>query len=151
MKTKTIANILKDKFDFLRYEYSFVDVSTVVDEDYCIIKMKNNTTGISLQYERRENDVFVYLYKLIDGEIIDIKSPISPEIPLNCIEFRYIIQYIKGDIYLENYSNSSFDELIRCIADDLKIYCNDILKGNFNILKKVDAMAKKRRLEWQNN
>jgi hypothetical protein len=144
---------LKDSFYFLIQEYGFRLVSNIIDKDYCIIIMKNDTTGISINYELREDDIIVYLYRLIDGNIIEDKVPISSDIPLNCIELRYIVQFNRGETVasINRYADKSYDDLIENIIYDLKNYAEDVLKGNFDVFIKVDAMAKKRRLEWQNS
>jgi hypothetical protein len=154
MNTQSVANKLKKNFNFLIKEYDFKTVSSVIENDFCSIKMQNYTTGISLNYERREDDVLVYLYRLIDGQMIEDKIPISVDIPLNSIELRYIIQFKKGDDMigtLQSQNYNSIDGLIQNIVNDLKEYASDILKGNFDVFSKVDAVAKKRRLEWQNS
>jgi hypothetical protein len=151
MNMRAVEIKLRDKFNYLCKEYGFVEINNVYDKDFCIIKMKNSTTGIALHYERREADLFVYLYRLVNGEIVDDKTPLSPQLPLNCIELRYIIQFKKSDSFILKYSHESFDELIGDIAADLKLYGNEILNGDFEIFNEVDAIAKKRRLEWQNS
>jgi hypothetical protein len=154
MKNQTIVNKLKDKFFFLQQEYGFKGVSSVIDKDFCIIKMQNDTTGIALHYERREDDVFVYLYRLIDGKMVEDKIPISSDFPLNSIELRFIIQFREGEKFInkfQNQSSKSFDELLQDIAADLRKYANDVLKGNFEVFREVDSIAKKRRLDWQNS
>lgn len=152
MNTKVMEKKLRDKFDFLKQQYDFREVTNAVAKDYCIIKMQNNTTGISLNYERREDDIIVYLYRLIDGAMIDDKIPISADIPLNCIDLRYIVVFKKGESITDyDWKEGKFyDDLIQNIIYDLKNYAEDILKGNFEVFDKVDAIAKKRRLEWQN-
>lgn len=153
MNTKVIEKKLRDKFAFLKQKYEFREVSNVIDKYQCIIKMQNDTTGISINYERREDDIIVYLYRLIDGAMIDDKIPISADIPLNCIDLRYVVMLKKGES-ITDYDwkeGKSYDDLIQNIIYDLKNYAEDILKGNFDVFSKVDAMAKKRRLEWQNS
>lgn len=144
---------LRYNFAFLKQQYEFREVSNVIDKDYCIIKLQNDTTGISLNYERREDDINVYLYRLIHGVMIDDKIPISADIPLNCIDLRYVVVLKKGE-NITDYDwkkGTSYDDLIQNIIYDLKNYAEDILKGNFDVFSKVDAMAKKRRLQWQNS
>lgn len=147
-----MENILKDKFEFLKQEYDFHLVSNIIDKEFCIIKMQNDTTGISLNYELREDDIIVYLYRLIDGKMIDDITPISADIPLNCIDLRYVVMFKKGENITNHDWNKSkfYDDLIQNIIYNLRNYAEDILKGNFDAFNKVDAMAKKRRLEWQN-
>ena len=153
MNIQTIANTLKKTFSFLQ-EYGFQPVSSVIDKDFCIIKMQNNTTGIALHYERRESNVFVYLYRLIDGKMVEDKIPVSSDLPLNSIELQFIIQLREGENYvckIQSQSSKSLDELIQAIAVDLKKYADDILKGDFGLFGELDSIAKKRRLEWQNS
>ena len=73
MNIQTIATTLKKTFSFLQEEYGFQPVSSVIDKEFCIIKMQNKTTGIALHYERRESNVVVYLYRLLDGKMVEDK------------------------------------------------------------------------------
>lgn len=154
MKMQNIANAIKYHFNYLKQEYGFRDVSDIIDNDYCSIKMQNNTTGISLNYERRENYLFAYLYRLVDGEIREDINPISSNLPLHSIELNYIIQF-KDSVYfidkLRKKSSKSIDELILDLAYDLKKYAKEVLNGDFHVFNEVDAVAKKRRLDWQQN
>lgn len=154
MKTKNIANKLIEGFSFLQHEYGFTLASSDIKKEYCIVKMKNSTTGISLQYEVMEDDIIVYLHRLLDGEIVEDKYPLSVDIPLNAIELRFIIQFKQGVNYISKFKSSSsesYDQLIADTANDLKKYADDILNGDFEVFDKVGAIAKKRRLEWQNS
>lgn len=154
MNTQLIANKLRENFEFLKDEYGFKTVSDVIDKDFCTIKMQNDTTGVSLNYETREDDVIVYLYRLIEGKMIEDKIPVSENIKLNSIELRFIIQFKKDDNSISTFqsqNSKSIDELIQNIVSDLKKYADDILKGDFDVFNKVDAIAKRRRLEWQNS
>jgi len=154
MIIQTIAKTLKKTFSFLQEEYGFQPGSSVIDKEFCIIKMQNNTTGIALYYERRESNVFVYLYRLIDGKMVEDKNPVSSDLPLNSIDLQFIIQLREGANYIckiQSQSSKSLDELMQDIAADLKKYADDILKGDFEVFSEVDSIAKKRRLEWQNS
>jgi len=154
MNIQTIANRLKMNFIFLQQEYGFQDVSSVIDKDFCIIKMQNNTTGIALHFERRDYTLFVYLYRLIDGKMVEDKIPVSAELPLNSIELQYIIQLREDsndNTNIKSQTSKSLDELMQDVAANLKKYADDVLKGNFEAFSEVDSIAKKRRLEWQNS
>jgi len=153
MNTRVMAKKLKDSFEFLIKEYGFHLFSNIIEKEYCILKMKNDTTGISINYEIREDDIIVYLYRLIDGNIIEDTGPVSSEIPLNCIDLRYIVKFKKSESIdgIDMYKYSSYDDLIESIINDMKKYAEDVLNGSFDVFIKVDAMAKKRRLEWQNS
>lgn len=152
MNTQTIKNKLKQQFNYLQKEYGFQEVSIDINDDYCVIEMKNHTTGIILNYERSDDDIIIFLCRLINGEIVRDKNPISETVPLNTIDLNYIIKFKKGenDISALHSRSMSVNELIKNKATDLKTYADDVLQGNFDVFNKVDALAKKRRLEWLN-
>lgn len=154
MDIQNIANTLKQAFNFLQEEYDFKVVSSDIDKEFCIIKMQNITTGIALHYERRESNIFVYLYRLIDGKMVEDSIPVSSSTPLNSIELQYIVQLKEGKNYvnkLQKQYSKSLNDLIQDAAADLNKYAVDVLMGDFAIFSEVDSIAKKRRLEWQNS
>jgi hypothetical protein len=154
MSIQIIANALKQIFYFLQEEYGFKPVSIDIDKEFCVIKMQNNSTGIALHYARRESNIFVYLYRLINGKMVEDITPVSSDRPLNSIELQYIIQLREGENYIakvQKQSSRSVVDLVQESADDLKKYAADVLTGNFEVFNEVDSVAKKRRLEWQNS
>ncbi len=145
--------LLNDKFKFLKTDYEFEPVSTIDDPDFYKVILKNTTTGIAIIYEYRDANVFIYLYKLINGQIIEDKLPIVERDPLNSIELSYIVQYRDPErltVPLYDDFSTSFEDLITKLASNLRMFADDVLRGDFSIYPKVDKLAKKRRLEWQN-
>jgi hypothetical protein len=153
MNEKNHRTLLNDKFKFLKTDYEFEPVSTIDDPDFYKVILKNSTTGIAIIYEYRDANVFIYLYKLINGQIIEDKLPIVEREPLNSIELSYIVQYRDSEkltVPLYDDSSTSFEDLITKLASNLRMFADDVLRGDFSIYLKVDKLAKKRRLEWQN-
>lgn len=152
MKNKDFKKIIEDSFLFLNTEYNFNLINVDDDDDYLSLIYKNQTTGVKITYEYRDANIFVYLYKLQDGQLVEDKTPISKELPLHSIELSYIIQYRNPERLtkpLYDSSVKSFDVLVEAIAENLKVCADDVLKGDFDIFIKLDDIAKKRRLEWQ--
>lgn len=154
MIKKSFKDILNCEFNFLKVDYGFELVSCKDNPDFYKLIFKNVTTGVSITYDYRDANIFVYLIKLVNGQIVEDKIPISINKPLNSIELSYIIKYRNEESLtkpLFDDSVNSFEDLVKKIATNLKNYADDVLKGNFNIFSEVDSLAKKRRLEWQNS
>lgn len=153
MNEKNYKFLLSQKFAYLKTEYDFEPVSNIDDSEFYKVVLKNSTTGIAIIYEYRDANIFIYLYRLVDGQIVEDKLPLVENEPLNSIELSYIVQYKDAEKLtkpLYDSSTMNFEDLVADLSKNLRMFADDVLKGDFSIFSKVDNIAKKRRLEWQN-
>jgi hypothetical protein len=146
--------LLNDKFNFLKHEYGCELISCIDDPDFYKLTFKNATTGVTIIYEYRDANVFIYLHRLVNGQIIEDKTPISKDTQLNSIELSYIVQYrdaekLNKPIY--DLSVTSFEDMVSKLANNLRNFASDVLNGQFDVFLEINEIAKKRRLEWQNS
>jgi hypothetical protein len=154
MSKKTYKDFINDKFSFLKYEYGFELISCVDDPSFYKLVFKNATTGVAITYEYRDANISIYLYRLINGQIVEDKTPLSKDTQLNSIELSYIVQYRDVERITKPLYDSaaiSFEDMISSSVNNLNNLAGDVLNGQFEVFSEINEIAKKRRLEWQNS
>ncbi|WP_061218404.1 hypothetical protein [Leptospira weilii] len=155
MKKPSFDILVKKYFKFLELDYNFRFIKSKRERWGYEILYLNQTTGVKIVYEYREAYIFIFLYRLIDGELI--------ENPGNINENTLIYGFSLGDIiniknpsallkptyeYPENShyhdKENGWNQYISDFANNLKQYANDVLAGNFEIFEKVDPIVKER-------
>lgn len=143
---------VKEHFLFLESEYD-CNLESMRAEDWgCEVIYRNRTTGIKLLYEVYCAFVFVFIYKLVNGEMVDNPRPLGLDSPITCFDFNDALpiekrmkpayEYGSQSNYYdeeEGLSNYSKDFALR-----LREYGKDVLNGDFSVLPEMEKIIKQR-------
>ncbi|WP_339061083.1 hypothetical protein [Tepidibacillus marianensis] len=154
MKKKELEQVFEQTFDFLKDEYGFNTILSEREDWGYYFTAINSTTGIEIKYEFKEAFIQIVIYRLIDGKIVkNITSAIKNNEPITGFSLEWILalknpkaqikpayEYgIESKFYekengLKNYAS--------IVAERLKEYASDILKGDFSVFSTLDIMVK---------
>ncbi len=160
MASKKFDQIAKELFNFLIADYSFKLAECREEEwGYNLIYM-NNTTGVKIVYEFREAYIFIMLYKLVDGKLIENPRSIKDDTVLYGYGLDDIVNlknakdsmkptYEYGDESEYYDKENGMTLYVLKFADNLRKYANEVLNGNFDIFMKVDKIVKERARRYQ--
>ncbi|GAK58229.1 hypothetical protein U27_05202 [Candidatus Vecturithrix granuli] len=155
MNMQNFAQIVLDQFKFLISDYGFKRSKKRKHPWGYEFIFVNNTTGIRITYEYRETFLFIRLYKLVNGELIENSYPIKNNTVLHSFYLDDIvsIRNPKAAMYpLSGYSDDSefhnkehgLSLYVSRFAENLKTYAEDVLTGNFELFTELDQIVKKR-------
>ncbi|GAK58227.1 hypothetical protein U27_05200 [Candidatus Vecturithrix granuli] len=155
MSGKNFDQIVLEQFHFLITDYGFKFVKKREENWGYDIVFLNATTGVHVIYEFREAYIFIMLYRLINGKLVENPSPITENSVLNAFCLDDIVTIKNPDatmkpayyygIESEFYNKEQGMTLyVSKFADNLKIYAADVLTGNFEIFTELDQIVKKR-------
>lgn len=155
MDIKSFELIAKEQFKFLESDFDF-QISKCNQEDwgYELIYL-NKTTGVKITYEFREAYIFILLYKLINGKMLENPRNIQENTILNCYGLDDIInirnpqalikpayQYGEESKYFDK--NKGLKLYVTAFAKNLKEYTSDVLAGDFRIFNEAVKIVKER-------
>lgn len=157
MNNDNLFKITQNIFSFLEDDYG-CELKKSVKEGWGFeVLYSNLTTGIKVQCEYREACLFIYLYKLIDGELIENPRNIRFDSELTGFDLNDVISLnnssnIIKPFYSEFELNQDSETLIKLktfryillFAESLYTYANEILRGDFKIFSKLDKIVKNR-------
>lgn len=163
MKKKELEQVFEKAFEFLKNEYDFNTLLSKREDWGYYFTAVNSTTGIEIKYEFKEAFIQIVIYRLIDGEIIkNITNAIknnelitgfslewilalkNPEAQIKpAYEYGIESEFYEKEIGLKNYA------LI--VAERLKEYASDILKGDFSVFSTLDIMVKENYKSYYQN
>lgn len=126
-----------DKFGFLA---SYGCELTNVEEDRYGVEVtyKNQTTGIKVSFESRENDISVYLIRLIHGDVpAYIDAPSHWFYLDNVVKFRSPSTMLPRKEPRDLFTPDDIDYFLTINADVLKEYGEEILHGDFSIFAEL--------------
>jgi hypothetical protein len=111
------------------------ELSSIEQDTYGVeITYKNQTTGIKVSFEVRENDIFVYLIRLINGEIPAYLDAPSRWFYLdNVVKFRSPSTTLPRKGFGEQLTPDDIEHMLAVYADALKEYGEDVLHGDFSV------------------
>jgi hypothetical protein len=128
----------REAFCFLENDYGFKLVKTVRDRFTAFMLYQNLTTGIEIEFDPRENQIWLMLYRLIDGQlpkydrVSDLDHDMTNRFDLDTLlEFKapHLLATQKGQRIMlsEHDMQASLVE----IAAALRQYGEGILTGDF--------------------
>ncbi len=83
MKKPSFDVLIKKYFKFLELDYKFHFVKSKKESWGYEILYLNETTGVKIVYEYRKAYIFIFLYRLIDGKLIEDPGEIVQNTKLN--------------------------------------------------------------------
>lgn len=130
-----------DRFGYLS-AYGFELAGTTRDRFGSEETYKNQTTGVKVSFDVRENDISVYLIRLINGEIPDYLEAPSRWFYLdNLVKLRSPATNVprkKGSDWL---TPDDIDRILSAYADLLRKYGEDVLRGDFSVFSELERQV----------
>lgn len=155
MANKNFDQIAKEQFEFLELDFGFkLTKYQKKDWGYELIYL-NKTTGVKITYEFQEAYIFIMLYQLISGNLIENPRNIKEDTILHGYGLDDIIIHRNPSALIQpayQYGEQSeyYDKekglmlYVSAFANNLKEYASDVLAGDFKIFNKVDRAVKQR-------
>lgn len=155
MKDKSFEKIVTNEFKFLESNFEFtLFKSREEDWGYEIVYL-NKTTGIKITYENRESYLFILLYQLVDGKLIENPRNIREDTVLHGYALDDIVNLhdssaLIGPTYKHPIDSKYHDKehgmsyYAYAYANNLETYAKDVLKGDFTIFRELDRVVKER-------
>ncbi len=153
---------IKEPFEFLVLEYNYELIEFDHSEWHVHLFYKNELVGVEIDFQRKEYSLAVFLNELRSGEILDKPHPHKikdgAEISYSTLDLILDIRNqeakIKpGYLYFEEHqipeTGDFFMHYAEAHAKNLRIYANDVLKGNFSIFAETEREIKRRAQFWR--
>jgi hypothetical protein len=155
MRIPSFKTIIENQFLFLVSDYNFHLIKSYSENWGCVSVYLNNVVGVKITYEYREAYLFIMLYKLIDGKLVENPIKINLNSDLNGYSLDDVIKLRNpADLVKPAYEYGSksefYDEkngltlFVSIFANNLKKYASDILHGDFSLFEKLDIIVKDR-------
>jgi hypothetical protein len=148
------VDVSKDAFAFLQDDYGF-SLESSGDERWgaqLIYRNPDRQVGIKLVYDFSNAFVFVFVYRLIEGELIDNELPITDESEITCLDLNDLLDERRKMKPAYDYSEDSayFDEshglknYVMEFANRLENEGRPFLQGDFSRLPEAEMIIKAR-------
>ncbi len=160
MQVQDFDIIAKEQFHFLESEFNFrLSKSENEEWGYQLLYL-NDSTGVKITYEYREAYIFIMLYKLKDGCLVENPRNIEENTSLNGFALDdVIILRNPEDIIKPTYEYDEDSEFFQeddglsrytaAFAEYLKKHGADMLDGDFNLFPELDKVVKSRAMKYK--
>ena len=160
MRNNSFEKIVKKEFKFLESKFACtLYKSSKEDWGYEMIYI-NKTTGVKIIHEFRESDIFILLYQLVDGELIEDARNIKDDTVIlshglddivnirnSSALIRPTYKYAVDSKYHDKDHGMSY--YVADYAKNLEKYANDVLMGDFTIFPTLDKIVKERAKKYR--
>ena len=139
-----ILDMCKEKFSFLVSKYGFKIVKKI---DNIEMIYQNETTGVQILFDYRENQIFVMIFQLINGKLIKAPIFISSDTVIHGYDLKDILSLkIPGYTGIEMRSDSEgyLGVVLDHYAKMLQMYASEILLGDFTLFPRLERIVKSR-------
>lgn len=146
------SECVKTHFHFLETKYDCKLQSSNTEDWGGEVVYLNQTTGIKLLYEFSSAFIFVFIYRLVNGKMVDNPRPVTEDSIIYCFDFNDALPESEKmkPAYEYDVSSDYFDDVngisnyTRDFASRLETYGDDVLSGDFSILSKMERIIKER-------
>ncbi len=143
---------VKNHFLFLETEYGCKLESSRNETWGGEVIYRNQTTGVKLVYEFSGAFIYVFIYKLINGKLIDNPRTFALDTEITCFDFNDALpdsekmkpayEYGSKSHYYDEQNGLSY--YVHEFALRLKKYGGAVLSGDFSILPEMGKVIKER-------
>jgi hypothetical protein len=151
--SKSAKELCNLYFRFLIDEFGFKQVKNKSETWGREIVFKNSSTAVSLLFESREFRLFMYVHRLLNGEIAP-KEKIGPNSTIHSFEFDDVVIHFDKTAFIPPYEPSTplneftLENHIKRKADNLKMFGKNILLGDFSLFPVLEKKVKERAREF---
>ncbi len=152
-KFETLA---REAFRFLEDDYEFKLMQTTRDRYTLVMLYQNTTTGIKVEFEPREDKIWLMLYRLVNGQlpkyknVLDLDSDMTNRFDLDTlIEFK--APWLLAARKAQRTALSEYDMQSSLVetATALRQYGEGILNGNFTDFADLGRLKQERLRQLQ--
>ena len=150
------VEVARDAFAFLEHEYSFT-VRDFSNDSGGHVTYVNVQNGIAVKpiYDFSSAFVFVFIYRLVDGQLRDNALPITDESEISCFDFNDVLDtdqkmkpaYEYGDDSVYYDEENGLRNYVGEFATRLKTFGGQLLSGDFTELPRIELIIKQRARE----
>lgn len=152
MEKRTFDVIAKEEFMFLESGYGFLLTECKKKDWGYELIYTNATTGIKVSYEYQQAYIYIVLYRLVDGKMIENSKSTEKEVSLfgcgldDIISLRDSSALIKP-AYEYGEESEYYDKkngltlFTSAFANNLRKYAADVLSGDFKIFEEVEKIV----------
>lgn len=136
--------LTSDAFSFLVADYDLKHVSTQVYASECVIRYRNETTGVLVFYENSSIPWIVLMrLKRTPDEVIEAEG-----YGLNILAMELgLTELVNFDSAPQECTDDEVEEMLRNYARMLREHGRDILTGDFRVFPKLKQLAKQKERE----
>ncbi|MGO8673801.1 MAG: hypothetical protein ACLQVD_20880 [Capsulimonadaceae bacterium] len=134
------------KFQFLTSEYG-IRRSKTLYSGLSKVTYKNTFVAVVINLEWREQNIYVEIYRVIDGKLdLDAGGKLGTNFTLNSLLAVRKKDYVRATrLRPVAFDGDDVEVTLTRMADDLKEYAADVLRGDFSVAQAVlDYIAKHR-------
>lgn len=136
-------------FKFLEEEFGFRVVKRARDSISSSLIFQNETTAVEISLEPIDGGVFVLLSRLVNGKIPKYPIFIKRETRLDSFYLDDLLQLrLPGTTvkhgYVDKNSQDRIEQTLAQAADQLREHGSEVLRGDFKVFSKLDAIVKAR-------
>ncbi|HQV66507.1 MAG: hypothetical protein WAT26_16300 [Saprospiraceae bacterium] len=155
MESHNFLQILKDEFAFLESDFCFILSKEKIEKWGFELLYKNPSTGVKIIYETHHAYITIFLYRLINDEIIENPRIIDKNVELNCFALDDVLllrnkasilkpayEYGENSKYYDK--ENGFKTYVSEFAKNLASFSGDILDGDFFIFQELEKIVRKR-------
>lgn len=150
MNVKQLLMICGKRFAFLTNERGLQCIEDRI-EDWGFEKCyKGDQVGVILCFEMREFYLFVKVCRLIEGEFPKSVGEIRPDSDLNSFDLDDVVTLRAREALILRYDRETrldselFKRVIGKQAENLGLYADDILNGDFSLFVELEGVVKSR-------
>jgi hypothetical protein len=139
-----------NEFQFLESKWGFTRGPFMEDRWHQEVIYKNETTGVHVVYERREDLLLVWLYRLVNGEP-PVYTSVGERYRDETNNFS-LLNLVRLRVTPDEFSNliarrDRADLQGKCheLAQALELYAADVLAGDFSIFPELGKIMRERR------
>jgi hypothetical protein len=149
---ETFLELCKQKFRFLIDEYGFV-LKSSRRESGNIFKVvyQSKTASVHINWEFRDNLIYVNLYRLVDGKLLKDPITISKDTVVNSFDLDILLLLREPTAMPKTNSIPRNLDDVEKIVDRYSLllskYASDVLRGDFTVLKDIEVLIKEKALD----
>ncbi len=155
-KPRLFIEIVGDLFRYLETDYGFQKTAASEDKLQVDYKCVQKGIGIRIEWSHRAQYLFMSIYRLVNGEMVEDELPITGKSVINSIEFTDALKQSDRMLPAYEYDEncSYFDEqngmknYVAEFAARLRKHGKDFLKGDFHRFPKIISTIKRRAREY---
>lgn len=151
-KSVKITATIRRVFRFLETEFEFRHTYASEDELRVDYKRTQKSVGIRVEWCHRSQYLFLHIYRLVNGEMLDNDEPINGKTLMHSIEFTDALERSQRMMpgYKYDETSSYFDEVngfenyFMEFAIRLQQFGTDFLDGDFSRFPQIVRKIKRR-------
>lgn len=149
MSKEKFLELCRKHFGFLSEEFGFREAKKESSSWGHVLYLKNETTAVRISLEWEYPGVFVHLYRLVDGKIVENPIIIQQEDELMNYSLDDLLSIRAPGLELSPIFGQP-DEIegkLKSYAAAVRDCAADVLEGDFTIFEELDKIVKHRAAE----